>query len=223
VTVWGGSWGILLALAPLALFLLLFWSRRCRGATRHDLLRAFVAGLVATVPVAALLAPGGVMHAATPLAEALLAAFIQAALPEESVKLLVMLWLCRQVASGRAAVTSGVAFGLGFAFVENLIYAAHGGWVASLIRLVSAVPCHAFLGAVMAYYVARALAQPSPAALIKAWLVPLLLHGLYDLPLMIAVDGLRASAQAALLTGLVLALLATWTRFLLTRLARPVT
>jgi RsiW-degrading membrane proteinase PrsW (M82 family) len=160
------------------------------------------------------------------LGAAALKAFVQAALPEEAVKVVALAWLFRRLPpqaaaelTAAAAAVRGAAFGLGFAAVESVLYAAHGGVEVTLVRGFTAIPCHVFLGSVMAHYLARFYgdAPRDRSALVKAFFVPLVLHGLYDYPLMVEVKGdARDGLTSLVLAGLVLALLAAWTRVLLT-------
>ncbi len=76
---------------------------------------------------------------------------------------------------------------LGFALIENVEYVFRFGMGAALVRAVTAVPGHASFGVFMGafYGVARQSANRGDAAASKrlrrmAWLVPAVLHGLYD-------------------------------------------
>ena len=76
---------------------------------------------------------------------------------------------------------------LGFALIENVEYVFRFGMGAALVRAVTAVPGHASFGVFMGafYGVARQAANRGDAAASKrlrrmAWLVPAVLHGLYD-------------------------------------------
>ena len=97
----------------------------------------------------------------------------------------------------------------------------------SLLRSISAVPCHSFLGVIMAQYL-LAFHQPAATAphgprclqLLKAWLLPAMLHALYDLPLMTRAVTDEDQATSALFVTLVLALLAAWTRYLVAGFAQ---
>lgn len=183
-------------------------------------LTAFTAGLVATLPVTVLALPGAAARGG--LQRAAWSAFVDAALVEEAVKLLALLWLSRQAEFRRpqSVIVAGFFMGLGFAAMEMLLLTGRG-LDGLFFRLFTAVPCHAFLGVVMASYVARYVGDHSRAALLKAFALPLLLHGLYDLPLMTETAGDPSLARSgALLSALVLALLAAWSRFLLLAFAR---
>ncbi|WP_373237763.1 PrsW family intramembrane metalloprotease [Cohaesibacter celericrescens] len=126
-------------------------------------------------------------------------AFIEAAIPEEIFKLLALLCICwSRLAdmSARQIFVYSIACACGFAALENLFYVfgnvsqehtLNPQWAAiAMARSVSAVPGHAFVGAVMGYCVYRAV-QTSSHASGKGWLwwasallSPILLHGTYD-------------------------------------------
>jgi protease PrsW len=140
--------------------------------------------LLVAVPIGALLE--GIPD---PLVAGLLAAFLTAAVPEELFKFIVV----RGFAARHAAFDEpmdGVVYGavasLGFATLENILYVASGGFGVAALRAFTAVPAHAFMGAIMGYYVGRAKFHPDEKvrATVLAYFVPMVLHGLYDFPIL---------------------------------------
>lgn len=117
-------------------------------------------------------------------------AFLSAALPEELGKFVV---LTRYAARHKEfnepmdGVVYGVAVSLGFATLENVLYVGGGGMGVAVARALTAVPAHAFTGAIMGYYVGCArFAEKDRARLwALALLFPMLLHGLYDFPILV--------------------------------------
>ena len=120
-----------------------------------------------------------------------------------------------------------------FPLRDGAYYVAAGGWVMAVARALTAVPMHAFLGAIMGYYVGHSHLPPPVKH--PAWLgfvAAVLLHGLYDFPLLtlhaVAASGdpLHHPAQAlALLAllGFALAILiaaGVWTLLLVRRARR---
>lgn len=82
-------------------------------------------------------------------------------------------------------VACGAPAALGFACIENVSYvlmAGPDGLVTAYTRLYSAIPSHAFAGAIMGYYLAQARFNNNSPALYwgMAFAVPFALHGLYD-------------------------------------------
>jgi RsiW-degrading membrane proteinase PrsW (M82 family) len=122
-----------------------------------------------------------------PAAIALVNSLLMVALPEESLKLLVLLAIAghRRLFSQRA---DGLAYGamvaLGFAVLENVAYVANGELKVAMMRTVTAVPAHAVFGAILGYYLAQAM-RPGRRRLIWQGLAfAVVLHATYDFPLM---------------------------------------
>lgn len=213
---------------PLVLGLVLA-STRGLGA-KGALLASFGGGMAVAGATWAILALRGSFTDGSrfSLEGALVNAFLGAALPEETAKLAVLgfaLWAAsagERAASLLSGTLAGVALGLGFSAVENLAYAMQENATSGMVRLVTAVPCHAFLGAVMGHYVAGFRVERRWSLLVKAWLVPFAAHGLYNIPLVLDPRALPGSDSFddLVLSCIVLAWLGAWTRMLVGRLAR---
>jgi RsiW-degrading membrane proteinase PrsW (M82 family) len=185
------SW--LAALAPSALLLWYFLSQDLHAEPRGVLLRTFGLGVLITLPI--LVAELSVewmsgSHAPSPLQAAFHSAFLTAALCEEGLKFAVVWWYCRRHPAfdePMDGIVYGVVTSLGFATLENLLYVSDGGLGTAVMRALTAVPAHASWGALMGYFVGQAQFGP-PASRTRsvalALGLPLLLHGIYDLPLM---------------------------------------
>lgn len=118
-------------------------------------------------------------------------AFLQAGIPEESAKLL-MLWLLLRKNPYYDERLDGIVYaaciGLGFAGFENIGYlmmgAEDGSWVSiGISRALFAVPGHFFFGVVMGFFYALAtFSNPRYRSLniFLAWFMPVMAHGLYD-------------------------------------------
>lgn len=122
------------------------------------------------------------------LGDAVRTAFLGAAIPEETAKLL-MLWLflrkCKDFDERMDGIVYAVCVGLGFASFENIeyLFAAGSDWVTTgLGRSVTAIPGHFLFAAIMGYYYSlnHFDAYRAPGANIKMWLYPVLAHGIYD-------------------------------------------
>jgi RsiW-degrading membrane proteinase PrsW (M82 family) len=157
--------------------------------------RCFLLGLATVVPV--LLIGGPVYLAlsafpANPYATGLMMAFVGAAIPEEAFKFgVVRYYAARHPAFNEPmdGIVYGVAASLGFATFENVLYAAAFQFSIGvvLLRAVTAIPMHGLLGGVMGWFVARWRFGPRSQRkqnLALALAVPVLLHGLYDFPLL---------------------------------------
>lgn len=140
--------------------------------------------------------------------EALAQAFLYAAIPEEFFKFLILVGYCsrhRAFDEPMDGVIYGVTVSLGFATLENVFYVMGGGWATAIARGLTAVPMHAFLGALLGYYVGQARRHPEELSQLGyGLLVVVLLHALYDFPLLTLYEmGLRGqTASAGLVIGM---------------------
>lgn len=204
--------------------LLLMWYFHRRDVFREpprDLWIVFGSGVLVVLPVLAIAGPINPLIEATPspILYGLLSAFFQAAIPEEVFKFVVLRLAARRAAFDEPmdGVVYGVAASLGFATLENIAYVANGGLAVALTRALTAVPSHAFLGAIMGYFVGRAKFERDRRSTLLglALVVPILLHGLYDWPLLAAARVAQAGAGEqplilALLSIAPLVVVAAW-------------
>lgn len=132
-----------------------------------------------------------------PVVRAVLDAFFCAAIPEETVKL-IMLWLLIRKNPYFDEHLDGIVYatcvGLGFAGLENIFYV-----VGNMENLVSiavvrglfSVPGHFFFAVAMGYFISLAYFKSRTEIEKKkfyllAFLVPMVLHGIFDMLLMIS-------------------------------------
>ena len=176
--------------------LLLIWFFHARDVFREPprvLWTTFGLGVL-TIPgvlltVWPLMALTGLDELREPYVGGLLDAFTSAAIPEELFKFAVLYLYClrhREFDEPMDGIVYGATASLGFATLENVLYVSEGGLGVALLRAFTAVPMHAFTGAIMGYFVGQAKFRPQQRSkLICASLgFPILLHGLYDFPLM---------------------------------------
>jgi RsiW-degrading membrane proteinase PrsW (M82 family) len=159
--------------------------------------RTFALGMTTVVPVFLVGMPLLllILTISNPVVVGLGMAFLCAAVPEECFKFLVVdkYSFGRQQTPGATnGLVYGLAASLGFAAVENVLYAFLGGVPFILMRSLTAIPMHAALGIIMGLQLGRAemFGAHGPTPLSRqarsraiAW--PVILHGLYDAPLMI--------------------------------------
>ena len=123
-----------------------------------------------------------------------------ASIPEETLKVLIIAIIAFRVRAfdePMDGVVYGTAVGLGFAAHENLHYLAHADdWQAlSIVRGILTVPFHGALGAIAGAYIASARFGGALGAhrrehwvrarlLLSAWLIPVVLHTMFDIPLL---------------------------------------
>jgi RsiW-degrading membrane proteinase PrsW (M82 family) len=145
--------------------------------------------LMVALPIAMLVEnlPSGVLYATA-------SAFLVAAMPEEYFKYRVVKAYSAnhsEFDEPMDGLVYGVAASLGFAALENVLYVLDGGLSVAIARALTSIPCHAGLGAIMGYYVGLAKFAPEHerrSLLWRAYWVPVLLHGLYDFPLMLIAE-----------------------------------
>lgn len=79
-----------------------------------------------------------------------------------------------------------VAVSLGFASLENIFYVLNYGLITGIFRGILSVPGHAFFGVFTGYYLSMAKKnmKSKKSYLLKSVLLPILLHGLYDVLLL---------------------------------------
>jgi RsiW-degrading membrane proteinase PrsW (M82 family) len=148
---------------------------------------------------------------AEPFLRALLEAFLLAAGPEELFKLLVLVAFSmrsREFDEPMDGIVYGVVASLGFATAENVLYVFWGGYGIAFLRAVTAVPMHAFLGAVLGYFVGQAFFRGGRrwVLYLKGYGAAVLLHGLYDAPLLV-IGELKEGIPTLLLSIVALAVL----------------
>lgn len=179
------------AVVPSLLLVWYFHSRDIHPEPPRVLWTVFALGIVIGIPVLLLAAPLGWLlgRLPSPLAYGFASAFLQAAIPEELLKFVVVWFFAARHAEFDEpidGVVYGVVASLGFATLENVLYVANGGLDVAITRALTAVPSHAFLGAIMGYFVGRAKFSPGRRAwLTWALVLPITLHGLYDFPLLV--------------------------------------
>lgn len=129
---------------------------------------------------------------------AFVTSFGVAALCEESMKLIALLlivWRSNYFNEKFDGIVYAVYVSLGFALVENIMYVTGGGHQVGLTRALTAVPAHAIFGISMGFYLAKAkfTSHGRWRKLLRAWLVPIILHGTYNYILMSQSDYLLLS------------------------------
>lgn len=188
---------ILLALIPaLVLIFYVVWRDRLHPEPGGQLVKAFFMGFL-TIPLALLFASliGQIFMLLPPIegvGALLVTSLMQAAIPEESAKLLI-LWLflrrCRHFDEHMDGIVYAVCVGMGFATVENILYVTDSGpqflkvLSVGLSRAFLAVPGHFAFAVIMGYFYSLASfkgKQTHRKYMLMAWGFPVLAHALYD-------------------------------------------
>jgi RsiW-degrading membrane proteinase PrsW (M82 family) len=122
--------------------------------------------------------------------------FVVAGFSEELCKLLLLafvVWRSRHFNEYFDGIVYAVFLSLGFAGVENLLYVFGQetmmlSMTTAVVRAAVSVPGHFLFAVAMGYYLALAKFEPAKRLLnlIKAFLVPVMLHGAFDTLLMLS-------------------------------------
>jgi protease PrsW len=136
-------------------------------------------------------------------------AFIVASFSEELFKLLAVYWLIWKNPNFNElfdGIVYCVYVSLGFAAIENVIYVYSGGTSVALLRAFTAVPAHTLFGVAMGYNFGLAKFNKNKKGfyLVFSFIIPFILHGIYDFILM-SNDGL-------LLLGFIPFMIFLWSR-----------
>ena len=114
----------------------------------------------------------------------ILYAFVGVAFAEELCKFLFLkAFICdeREFNEPFDGIVYGGMVGCGFATVENLLYVMPQGQAVGILRMITAVPGHAFFGIILGYFMGRAkFSVNSTRHLVEGLIVVVTLHGLYD-------------------------------------------
>lgn len=140
----------------------------------------------------------------TPKAQIFTIAFIGSSLPEELMRYAV-LYFVGLVWLGLSRPRDGIIFGLlvafGFSCAENLYYGLTVGWATGILKLAIATPIHLALGVTMGCLLAVAGSQRDMRRIYLryAFAAPVLMHGVYDLVVLMALANGSADAVARLM------------------------
>ncbi|MBR6181050.1 MAG: PrsW family intramembrane metalloprotease [Prevotella sp.] len=179
---------ILLALAilPSVLLMLYIYKKDSIPEPVPILRRAFIYGMVSCIPI--IIVELFLMPFISIFGENVIGttmkAFLGAALPEESFKLLALWLILRNnpyYDEHYDGIVYSVCVGLGFATVENIGYVLDNGVATALARAFLAVPLHYACAVLMGYYYSvYHFVDRSERVKWSILLVPILVHGIYD-------------------------------------------
>jgi len=179
---------VILAIVPGLLISYYIYSQdKYEREKRLPLILSFALGMLITVPALQLEAYAdsvGIRESAN-IWMTLLVAFVIVSLNEEVFKFLAFtLYPFRQRFFNEPfdGIVYAVMIGMGFATLENVLYALKYSWEITLLRAFTAVPAHAVFAILMGYYAGRAKFQPKRRwpLLLKGLALAVLAHGVYD-------------------------------------------
>lgn len=188
---------LLISLAPVAAIAGYIWFRdKYEKEPLMLLLLSLLAGVVIVLPVMfveSLLSLGG--EPLSGLWQAAWSAFVVAGFTEEVFKFLalfLLIWKRPAFNEKYDGIVYGTFVSLGFAAVENLLYVMQDGYATGLLRAFTAVPAHAIFGITMGFYFGMARFHPleTTGMIVRALLIPWLLHGIYDFILFTEIEWL---------------------------------
>ena len=145
--------------------------------------KVFLFGAILTFPIMFI---QYVLSAEGMLQSNLLYSFISAALFEEFFKWFILIFAIYQHADFDEpydGIVYGASLSLGFATVENILYLITNGTGLAIGRALFPVSSHALFGVIMGYYLGKAkfnMEGRERRTLFIAFLIPFLLHGIYD-------------------------------------------
>lgn len=184
---------LIMATAPLWALLTFFYVRdRYDKEPRLLLVQLFVRGMLVTLLAAALSLAGiQLLSAFLPTNSwpyLLIENFVLVALVEEYLKYFVVwrgVYFHPAFNEPYDGMLYAITASLGFAALENILYVTQGGLQVAVMRALLSVPGHALFAAAMGYFIGKAkfakTEDKTKAYLKRALIVPVLLHGIYDL------------------------------------------
>lgn len=199
------------SIGPGLIWLWLFYSQdRYEPEPIRKILRIFLVGLVLVIPA-------GILEQIwrAPLMNSIQngnwvnflgLAFLVIALIEEGIKSIVLIWMTAKSHELNEPVDGaiyGITLGLGFASLENLLWASVFGFGVAILRAVVTTLAHASFTGWMGYYISKYKLENREMKLLgKGFLTALITHGAYDFLLF-----LKNPVASLLAIGLVATLL----------------
>lgn len=174
---------VMLTALPIAAVLIFIINKnRDGGLSVSDILTAFAAGLFVILPASFVeftifIYTGRIKG----VWQILIQAFVIAALVEELTKFLTLrlIYYIKIDKTYKNSIYIAVAVGLGFAFLENVMYSFDSSIIV-MLRSVSAVPLHVFTTGIIGYYLIKRK-DYSDLSHYRGLLEAFLLHGFYGM------------------------------------------
>ena len=214
---------LIASLAPVIFLLIYIYSKdRFQKEPLPMLLKALLGGVLAAgldVLLLTVLNVERLGNTSLPLYQALFQAFCMAAMPEEFCKLVFLylfIWKSQYFDEYYDGLEYAACVGLGFAGLENILYVMQGGLGVAVSRALFAVPAHFFFAIFMGYFFALAKFRPSKKHfyLFLSFLIPVIMHGIYDFVLMYAelIQGTDTITASLLNLGFFIFFIFIWKR-----------
>ena len=183
---------LLLALAPAIIIMIYVYFRdKYEKEPIKLILKGILLGAIVIFPVGLLENYLLIFSKAyDPITKAAWDGFVVAGAIEEAFKffmVFILIWRNPNFNEKFDGIVYSVSVALGFAAVENLFYVFSGNSMqVGLVRAFTAVPGHTIFGIVMGFYLGLARFSPKGRGrwLLMAFVVPWMLHGIYDFLIM---------------------------------------
>lgn len=210
------------ALLPvLMLFVYIYIADKYQKEPIRKLLLAFIAGVASVVVTLIALLPFKpfieILDSIQVFGIGIIKAFLTAAIPEESAKLL-MLWLVLRKNRYFDEKVDGIVYAaivsLGFAAFENIMY-VFGSWEdwksVAIVRAIFAVPGHFCFGVLMGYFYSKLKFSLNPSIMDKVLLLlaPILAHGIYD-AILFEIENIPAELEGVFLIAFIVFTISVW-------------
>ncbi len=202
-----GNYILLLSFIPLLLYYLVYYRYFSSGKSKVKFLTAFLSG---TGFALFLLLISGVISAFIFKSSPMVRAFLTAGLIEKGGALIILYILFRDYEgfSVREGIITGMFFALGFACVENFFYAYDQPGVVLYMRIIFSVPLHITTCGMVGFYLAISFLCSSKLNrvnfFIKALVIPLFFHALFDYLLFKGGSGVYLSAPVLIIAAVFL-------------------
>ena len=151
------------------------------------LMKAFFAGMLSVLltVISASILSFPLTETGSPVYEAFVKSFWEAAIPEEISKfvlLYIFIWKDKNFNEYYDGIIYSVFVALGFAGVENIMYVMQGGIGIAISRALLSVPLHALCGVIMGYYLSLAKFNLSKKTIyfLTGIFWAIVAHGTYD-------------------------------------------
>lgn len=178
---------MVLAIIPsIIIGILIYKADKVEKEPKKEILKAFFLGclsIILTLIVSLILKINEIELNNNSITQILIYSFIDIALIEEFSKWLISILFLRKNKNYNYifdSIVYTVFIALGFATIENILYAVDNDIVVILIRAITTVPAHVFFAVSLGYYISKYKEKPKFTTLLLSLIVPTLLHGFYD-------------------------------------------
>lgn len=133
--------------------------------------------------------------------------FVEAGIPEEFSKFLIFMlfiWRNKNFDEYFDGIVYACFIGLGFAWIENILYVFENGIGNGIVRAILSVPGHFLFGVVLGYFLSLAKFEPEKKSkhILTGLLLAMAIHGLFDWILMFCSNLISMESEWAIALSL---------------------